>query len=385
MATVSIVGGGLAGLVAAVECAERNVSVRLFEARSELGGRATTTSGPFAANYGPHAFYTGPMWDWFKARDLHRPFRIPRSPAVRFRWRGEMRRTPPRSLLRGLRHLRGNLPIDQSFFDWMAARTDDEVARAVGNLAGPLTFDHDPGRLSAAFVAPRIRRILLRFPPTARYVVGGWGQIVKRLVAHAGSLGVEIERGTKIASLDDLDAGPVIVATAPRSARQLLGDDTLMPESPRMLFYDVGLEARRGDPYLVFDLDEAGFLDRFTAVDASLAPPAHSLVQAMIGLRPGEDRPSATQRLEALLDASLEGWRQRVVWERQAVVHEATGTLDLPGRTWRDRTPVPYRANVWLAGDWVAAPGHLCEVSHASAVQAATAALTNRSVPYPVP
>lgn len=378
MTTVSIVGGGLAGLMAAVECAERGASVRLFEARSELGGRATTTSGPFAANYGPHAFYTGPLWSWLEARDLHRPFRIPKSPAVRFRWRGEVRRTPPTALLRGLRPLRADAPIDRPFFDWMAARADEEVARAVGNLAGPLTFDADPGRLSAAFVASRIRRILLRFPPAARYVVGGWGQVVDRLGDHARTLGVEIETGAKIENLDDLSADPVIVATAPRSARRLLEDDTFTLESPRVLFHDLGLEARRGDPYLVFDLDKAGFLDRFTAVDASLAPTGHSLIQAMIGLRPGEDRSSVTRRLEALLDSALDDWRDRVVWDRQGVVHEATGALDLPGRTWRDRTPVTYRPGVWLAGDWVTAPGHLSEVSHASAVQAATAALTSR-------
>ena len=38
---VTVVGGGLAGLIAAVECAEAGVPVRLLEGHARLGGRAT--------------------------------------------------------------------------------------------------------------------------------------------------------------------------------------------------------------------------------------------------------------------------------------------------------------------------------------------------------
>ena len=241
----------------------------------------------------------------------------------------------------------------------------------MSGAAGVLTFDHDPGRLSAEFVWSRVRRILLKAPPVARYVVGGWGPVVDRLAAHARAAGVRIETNAKV---DELPDGPVILAVDPPAARRLLGDDRLRANGPRTALLDVGLVARRGDPYVIVDLDEAAFVDRFTAVDKTLAPAGHSLVQAMIGLRPDEPLEEGISRIEAILDAGYRDWRDREVWRRRAVVSEATGALDLPGSTWRDRPAIHQGEHLWLAGDWVAAPGHLSEVSCNSAVEAARAA-----------
>ncbi|MDQ2648924.1 MAG: FAD-dependent oxidoreductase, partial [Actinomycetota bacterium] len=190
-------------------------------------------------------------------------------------------------------------------------------------------------------------------------------------------LGVRIERGTKVESLEELDVDPatVVLALAPGAARRLLADDSLRPESPRVALLDVGLTSRRGDPYIVSDLDEGAFVDRFTAVDRTLAPAGHELVQVSVGMRPHESLEAAEDRIEALLDLSFVGWRDRTTWRRRAAVSESTGALDLPGTTWRDRQPVRHSSGAWLAGDWVAAPGHLAEVSCASAIEAANGAV----------
>jgi phytoene dehydrogenase-like protein len=253
----------------------------------------------------------------------------------------------------------------------MSERVDAEAAAAVSGAAGVLTFDYDPGRLSAEFVWSRVRRILASAPPVARYVVGGWGPVVDRLAVHARGAGVQIETNAKV---DALPVGPVIVAVGPPAARRLLHDDRLRANGPRVALLDLGLVARRGDPYLVVDLDEAGFVNRFTAVDRTLAPAGHSLVQGMIGLRPDETLEHGVARIEAILDAGYRGWRDRQVWRRRAVASEATGALDLPGSDWTDRPAVRQGEELWLAGDWVAAPGHLAEVSCASAIEAARAA-----------
>ena len=50
---------------------------------------------------------------------------------------------------------------------------------------------------------------------------------------------------------------------------------------------------------------------------------------------------------------------------------DASGAVDLPGTTWRDRPAVEHGPGIWLVGDEVAAPGLLSEVSVASAVTAA--------------
>src|SRR5438067_9920664 len=107
-AEVTVVGGGLAGLVAAVECAEAGLPVTLYEARSRLGGRAASTPPPWTTNLGPHAVYTGgSLWDWLGARDLQHDFVRGAMHGFHMRWKGRRRRTPPATLLRAwplLRH-----------------------------------------------------------------------------------------------------------------------------------------------------------------------------------------------------------------------------------------------------------------------------------------
>jgi glycine/D-amino acid oxidase-like deaminating enzyme len=373
---ITVVGGGIAGLVAATECAEAGAPVRLLEARGRLGGRGASSPGPYVAGLGPHAFYTGgSLWDWLVARDLQRPYQRPPFTGLRFRWQGKLHRALPSIVATGARVARGHVPVDESLREWVTRRGNTTMAEAIAGAAGVLTFDHDPGRLSAKFVVDRVRRILLSFPPPARYVTGGWSAAIDRMVAHAESVGVRIETGAKVDSLDDITGGPVILAVAPRAARQLLGNDSLRVEAPRVALLDIGVETRRGDPYIVLDLDEAAFVDRFTAVDQSLAPQGHELIQASIGMRPGETLEEAVKRIEAILDLAFGKWRQRETWRRHYSVTESTGAIDLPGATYQDRPAIDYDSDILLAGDWVAAPGHLAEVSSNSAQHAARLAV----------
>lgn len=383
---ITVVGGGLAGLVAAVEAAEAGVAVRLLESRAHLGGRATSTPGPFVANLGPHALYTGTeLWDWLRRRDLHAPAVTPRSTALTMRWQGRLRRVPPRALLPALRLGRADAPVDRSLRDWATDRWGPDTAAAVAGLAGPLTFDHDPGRLSAAFVVERIRRILLRPRVAARYLPGGWSALVGRVADHARTVGVAIETGAPVAPTDLSDLarrGPVVVAVEPGAARRLLGPDATDGrdgepfERRRVALLDVGLVRTGRDPYLVVDLDQAVFATRTTAVVRDLAPEGCDLVQLSVGMAPGESLDEAEGRLEAVLDLATPGWRDRQRWRRRSGVWEATGAADLPGTSWWDRAPVDRGDGLWVAGDWVAARGHLAEVGVASAVAAAGAALT---------
>jgi hypothetical protein len=80
-------------------------------------------------------------------------------------------------------------------------------------------------------------------------------------------------------------------------------------------------------------------------------------------------------RCEALLDVGYRGWRGREVWRRRAAIENRSGALDLPGTTWRDRPAVERGNGVFLAGDMVAAPGLLSEVSWASGAEAGRLAL----------
>jgi hypothetical protein len=98
------------------------------------------------------------------------------------------------------------------------------------------------------------------------------------------------------------------------------------------------------------------------------------LIQAHLPLRGAERRADGLARLEALVDQALPGWRERITWRRDGIANRRTGALDPPGQTWRDRPAINRGDGVFLAGDMVAAPGLLSEVSFHSALMAARGA-----------
>jgi phytoene dehydrogenase-like protein len=371
---VTIVGGGIAGLTAAIACAEGGAKVSLLEAHHELGGRARSSEGPYKANFGPHVLYKdGPFWGWMAERSLLPAYAGLPLAGVKLRLGGAIRRIPPLGAIPSVLRLRGReAPVELDFRTWAEHHTDERTAAMLSAAAGVYTFHHDPGALSAAFVWSRTVRTLLSPPPVARYAIGGWTSLVASLERRARELGVEIRTGH---SAEELPDPPVILATELAQASSLLAEDSLSWTSGHTVCLDVGLRHRRGDPFVVSDMDEAGWIERFSAADASLAPKGEELVQAQMPVRPEESVEQAASRLERLMDASLPGWQERVTWRRRQVMDARTGALDLPGSSWRDRPAVDRGDGVFLAGDMVAAPGLLSEVSWASAIEASRLAL----------
>ncbi len=256
---ITIVGAGIAGLVAAIACAEEGAKVRLLEAHEQLGGRARSTDGPYKANLGPHAIYKqhDSLWGWMEERDLLPRHVGPRLSGVRMRWQGEIRRTPPLGALPSVLRLRGReAPSDVDFRTWAARHTDETTAEMLSAGAGVYTFHHDPGELSAAFVWARTVRLLLTVPTAARYFVGGWSSLVASLERRVRSLGVDVQTSARVEELPD--DTPVILATELDQARRLLGDESLTWQSGNTVCMDIGLRRRRSDPTVVSDLDEAG-------------------------------------------------------------------------------------------------------------------------------
>ncbi len=234
------------------------------------------------------------------------------------------------------------------------------------------TFYHDPGELSAAFTWPRAVRLLLSLPTPVRYPVGGWSTLVGSLERRVRELGVDVQTDSRV---EELPEPPVILATELAHARELLGDDSLDWKSGNTVCVDLGVRHRRGDPAVVSDMDESGWIGRYSTTNPSIAPEGEELIQAQMPIRPGESTEQTALRLERLLDTGLEDWRARETWRRRQVMDGRSGALDLPGSTWRDRPAVDRGDGVYLAGDMVAAPGLLAEVSWASALEASRLAL----------
>jgi phytoene dehydrogenase-like protein len=374
MDQITIVGGGLAGLTAAISSAERGARVRLLEAHADLGGRARSMDGPYKANLGPHALLSSStLWRWLGERNLLPPSARPPLSGVRFRWRDDIRRVPAvGAAVAALRLRTRTAPVELDFRTWASSHVGAEAADALARSAGILTYHHDPGELSAAFLWEPLVRGLLSAPPTARFPIGGWTSIVERMRDRALALGVAIETGARVT---DVPEPPVIIATELADARALLGDDSLRWMSGKAVCVDLAVRRRRGDPFVVVDLQETGWVERYTASDASLAPPGEELIQAQMPIRPGESAADATVRLERLLDAAYTGWRERETWRRRQVMDGRSGALDPPGKSWRDRPAVDRGNGVFLAGDMVAAPGCLSEIAWASAIEASQLAV----------
>ncbi|MEW2393341.1 NAD(P)-binding protein [Streptomyces venezuelae] len=381
---LTVIGGGLAGLTAAISAAEAGARVTLREAHHTLGGRARTSEGTYKTNEGPHALYNGgPLWTWLKQRDLIGPL-APLPPLEGARLRllhgGALRRTPPLAMLKLLRRRTEQAPVDRDFMSWATEEVGEEGARAAAHYVAVATFHHDPGSLSARFVHERLRRTT-KLPPQAHYPRGGWGSVVDRMAALAWNMGVRTETLDRVDSLDRLPQdGPVIVATSLDAARGLLDDVSLRWESGRTTLVDVAFRSRRGDLFAVSDLDRTGWVERFTAQDRTLAPAGEQLVQAQIPLAPDETKADGVAHAERLLDRGFPGWRERLTWRRASVANGRTGALDRPGTTWRDRPSIDRGGGVYVVGDQVAAPGLLSEVSFNSAVEAVSLALTKSAL-----
>ena len=373
-APITIVGAGLAGLVAAITCAEEGAQVNLLEAHSELGGRARSTDGPYKANLGPHAMYRdGGFWAWMKERQILPANVSPRLTGARLRIDGDLRRTPPLGSLPAVLRLRGRkAPVETDFRTWAADHSDERTAELLAAACGVFTFHHDPGELSAAFVWPRAVRLLLRAPSIVRYPVGGWSTLVASLERRVHELGIDVQTGCRVQTLP---APPVILATELDQAAELLGEQGLRWHSGRTVCIDLGVRHRRNDPAVVSDMDEAGWIGRYSTTNPSIAPGGEELVQAQMPIRPHESADQAALRLEGLLDVGLEDWRERETWRRRQVMDGRSGALDMPGETWRDRPAVDRGDGVFLAGDMVAADGMLGEVCWSSGLQAGRLAL----------
>jgi phytoene dehydrogenase-like protein len=355
---LTIVGAGLTGLTAAIEAAERGRRVVVAEAHSQPGGRARSLAAPFRANVGPHAIYVdGPWWAWLERRGLTPPIvEAPRAGSL-VRAGGQL--SPwPAELSGGIAALPADAPSDESFRAWLLRHVGASTAEAIMGLMFITTFDHDPGRLSAAFVRERLRRAL---SGGARYVVGGWSTLVDLLAERAVGLGVQIRTRTRVPAPPP---GQTILATSLATARQLTGDKSLIWPSARVATFDLGLRADAGPGWFrVMDLDDLIYAARYSVADPTLAPPGHDLIQIAAACSPREQKSDAERRVQRLLDQAWPGWGAAVRWQRSSVRTDCTGAVDLPGTTWRDRPAISRGNGLAIATDQSAAPGLLAEAA----------------------
>ena len=338
-------------------------------------------TAPYRTNEGPHALYSGgPHWAWLRQRDLIGPL-APLPPLeaarLRFRHQGVLRRTPPFAMLKLLRRSARTGPRRPRLHDLGDRRRPARRPPApAAHYSAVALFHHDPGSLSAAFVQERLRRATkpCRRRPTTRAAAGP--SVIDRMAARAWNLGVRMETLSRVDTLPS--DTPVIVATSLDAARSLLEDDS--PDLDRRPYG--AARPRRAHP-----------ARRRRSPSPTSTPPAGSsaspprtapsprageqLLQGQFPIAPHErqcrrhrPRRSTCSTWPSRAGASASPGAARP--SRTAVRARSTCRAP-PGATARPSTA---RHGVYLAGDQVAAPGVLSEVSFNSAIQAARLAGT---------
>jgi phytoene dehydrogenase-like protein len=416
-----VIGGGLAGHLAAVRLAKTGRSVALLERAKHPGGRAATTSADdIHFNLGPRALYC--HGHAFRALDeLKIPFsgRFPNpgTPLAMVQDRGYRlpatlcgllltRLLSPRDKWRFARLL-GELPkLDTAGLMHTDVRTWATERYGDGALANLLfaffrvtSYAADMEHYSAGAALEQLR---LALEGNVWYVDGGWQSIIDGLRDEAVRSGVFLGSESPVASVRQTDDGlaihvtrketltadSVVLAVGPEQAATILDlpDDHRLSQwigtarPVRAACLDVALvKLPRQEHRFALGIDEPYYLSVHSAA-AKLAPDGVAVVHVMKYLSNDESTSGVERDLEAFFDRAQPGWRKLVLKRR--TLPNMLVAPDLPqaacgGLSGRPPVDVAGMPGVFVAGDWVGSHGQLADASAASADEA-----THRAIQF---
>ena len=409
---VVVVGGGLAGLVAAVTAANGGSSVALLDSRS-FGGRGRSASRDgFVLDEGGHALYRGGGgWDVLTSLGVDPQGVTPDPKSYRVLWHGEVAPLPTTATgilttrllgvrskaklvgwfndMAGTADRAGDVRFDQWLDDQGAGPDLRTLLLALGRL---VTYGARPGDMPASAVLGQFA-----LDGGVAYLHGGWQSIVDDLTDRARWAGVHLFDHTTATGLNPagarwdlatpdrvLDAGSVVVAAGgPQVAVNLLGSDPadwVSRAGPVLRASCLQVGGRRGELDFLQGTDTPMYLSQH-APTARMAPEGESLYSVMRYLAP-DDQSSAEENRAALEehaaiaglpapgDRALERFLAActVTWGSPQVGVERPTGLELGDR------------GIFAAGDWIG--GHLLadasivSGSHAGAAAARRAMVT---------
>lgn len=392
-----VVGGGIAGLTAAVALAQKGCNVTVYEQSRHFGGRAATQhQDGFSLNLGPHALYrNGPFYKALREWQIPFSGKTPQLTQDAYLIANGRKYLFPTDGTRLF--LTGALGIGEKF---AAARALQLLTARRNIVDGPVSMrqwlDQNIRRgrarelteaivrvstycndLSLISAGAALRQVRLAIKNGVMYVDGGWETLVTGLLRKAESLGVKLSAGmpvervtqgcVQLADGRQLDSAGTILAITPDAVERLTGIRLPGLSPIRIACLDLGLEslpAKCGR--FALGLDRPFYLSMHSAF-ASLAPAGCALIHLGKYLAVNEE--GTREELENLADLVLPGWRTRVKVARflpNMIVSHAVPTC--AGRPDVNAIPIP---GVALAGDWVGAEAMLADAAVASALHAA--------------
>ncbi len=435
-AQVVVVGGGVAGLAAAVFAARSGAAVLLLEALSEPGGRSRTREEEgFRFNMGPHALYRNSPAEAVLEELGIRVAGAPPDLGTSLAWcEGRLSQLPggPLSLLTtrllGVREkaamasLFVRLPkLDPTPWHGRSLREllmerfqHPRLRQLFAALVRLSSYAHAPDVMSAGLA---IQQLQAAVGAGVRYLDGGWQSMVCALEEAAREAGVVLRSGVRVRTIEsrsvakgavETEAGrstswslrlrddssvaadAIVLAMGPQEASRLVADgrDPVLAEQVgralpvRAACLDVGLSRlpRPRHPFAL-GIDEPTYLSLHSSGARGMAPDGGALFQVARYLSPDEkpERAEVQAELETLLDAVQPGWREVVCTRKLLLdlrVAHSLPTAEMGGLAGRPRVDAlePRWPGLMLAGDWIGPTGWLVEGALTSGRDAGCAA-----------
>jgi len=408
-----VIGGGVAGLIAATSLAKAGHPVVLVEKGSTLGGRAATRQKHgFSFNLGPHALYReGQMRRTLQSFGIDPAGAIPGGNGGYAIYQERLHTLPTGFLslvttdllplsakfeFAGLLSRIGSIDTSriqhETLTSWLSAHVRHQLVRDVLKMLVRVTsFINAPDQQSAGAA---IEQLQLGARGNVLYLDGGWQTFVDGLRRAATAAGAKIISGAPAVALERggrtvtgvrlsdgtlLPSLAVIVTGSPADVDALAGTSFLrtLPPPVRHATLDIGLRSLPNPKRLVaFGVDRPLYFSVHSAV-ANLAPSGAAVLHVSKYLEVDETADRETEKqLERLADEVQPGWRS-VVYSQQ-FLQNLTVTHTMPtaatgGAAGRPSVRLASADNVFIAGDWVGARGQLSDAAAASALDAAAA------------
>ncbi|MDR6554781.1 FAD-dependent oxidoreductase [Paenibacillus qinlingensis] len=413
----AVIGGGLAGFIAALEVAKGGGRVVLLERSGRMGGRAMTNKKNGALfNLGGHALYrAGDAFRILKELGIRIEGGAPAS-KVKALWNDgvvPMPATPLSMLTSKLLSWSGKLGLlrlvirltkmdaskveDASLREWAEQEITDPMVRHIFySLCRTATYAYDPDHQLAGPVLGQVQRAL----KGVLYIHGGWQTIIDQLQEKAIEAGVHIVsssdvkeivhangqvQGIKLADEQVLEVSHVISTASPMETYKLVpnADRTILKKwkeearPSKAACLDLGLKKLPiSGRDSAIALDQPIFFSHHT-LNAKLSEDGTLVVHMVKYNGSGESNPKDDEAtLTAVMNTLHPGWEQEVV-ARQFLpnITVANDTLHVGKTNLQTGPDVQGLRGLYVAGDWVSHGEMLADASAASARRAAQAIL----------
>lgn len=406
---VVVVGGGIAGLTAAIYAAKAGKQTVVIEKQNRLGGRAVTNKKKGAYfNLGAHSLYKGDAYATFHELELTLQGKKPSAFAYGI-WKGKLSALPSdmKSLFTSpLLSWKGKMefasclmklskadtrPFDRiSIREWVEGNLRDPMVRNIFySLLRAASYVAGPDLPAAGPVLRQLQNAL----KGALYLDRGWGELIEELRKKASDLGVRLVTNIKVSSIDTrdgtvrqvlcedgtrIDTRHVILATSPAIAYELVpfAKQTALHTWKEQAIevtaacLDVALKRLpKPKQQFAYGIDQTVLFSNYSRA-AYLSDDGAQVISLIKYQGKDADPEKDLRELEGVLDLMQPGWREELVFKqylpKMTVCHDFAHMkrLENPGPA------VPEIQGLYVAGEWASHGEVLVDAATASAKRA---------------